>query len=179
MAKKQKKGAGGKLSRSEVVTVRLDPRLRYGLELAARKHRRTASSFIEWSVERALAEVLVYESDQEQFNETVEHVLEKTWDVDEADRLIRLAFKYPDLLTHDEQVVWKLVRECGAFWQGEYVESDGVESWTWKIEETCAKFALIREHFATLRDIAAGERPMTDLPVAPPARATGLAGKRK
>ena len=36
-----RKSGGGKLSRSETVTVRLDPKLRYLAELAARIHRRT------------------------------------------------------------------------------------------------------------------------------------------
>lgn len=50
----KRKGGGGKLSRSEIVTVRLDPKLRFAVELAARKQRRTASSFIEWAVEEAI-----------------------------------------------------------------------------------------------------------------------------
>ena len=41
------KGGGAKLSRSETVTVRLDPKLRYLAELGARSQRRTVSSFIE------------------------------------------------------------------------------------------------------------------------------------
>ena len=49
-----RKGGGGKLSRSETVTVRLDPKLRYLAELAARLHRRTLSSYIEWSIKEAL-----------------------------------------------------------------------------------------------------------------------------
>jgi hypothetical protein len=36
-----KRKGGGKLSRSETVTVRLDPKLRYLAELAALKQRRT------------------------------------------------------------------------------------------------------------------------------------------
>ena len=45
-----RKGGGGKLSRSETVTVRLDPKLRYLAELAARLHRRTLSSYVEWAI---------------------------------------------------------------------------------------------------------------------------------
>ena len=47
-------GAGKK---SEVVTVRLDPKLKYLAELAARKHRRPLSSYIEWAVEQSLSRV--------------------------------------------------------------------------------------------------------------------------
>ena len=41
----KRKGGGGKLARSETVTVRLDPKLRYLAELAARIQRRSVSSF--------------------------------------------------------------------------------------------------------------------------------------
>ena len=47
---KKRKGGGSKLSRSEIIQVRLDPKLRFTAELAARKHRRTLSSFVEWAV---------------------------------------------------------------------------------------------------------------------------------
>ena len=56
-----KKSGGGKLSRSEAVTVRFDAELRYMLELAARKHRRTLSSYIEWAVEESLSETQMTE----------------------------------------------------------------------------------------------------------------------
>jgi len=43
-----------KLGRSEVVTIRLDPRLKFGAKMAAAKCRRTLSSFAEWAIAEAL-----------------------------------------------------------------------------------------------------------------------------
>ena len=54
MRRGRAEGAGKK---SEVVTVRLDPKLKYLAELAARKHRRPLSSYIEWAVEQSLSRV--------------------------------------------------------------------------------------------------------------------------
>jgi hypothetical protein len=31
--------------------------------------------------------------------------------VDEVDRFVWLALRYPDLFTHEEQVIWKRVRD--------------------------------------------------------------------
>ena len=60
MARKAKERAsGGRLSRSETVTVRLDPRLNYLSELAARVERRTKSSFIEAMLEQKVHETLI------------------------------------------------------------------------------------------------------------------------
>src|SRR4051794_21564371 len=52
---------GAKLNRSETVTVRLDPKLNYLCELAARAQRRTKSSFIEWAVADSLRNVILPE----------------------------------------------------------------------------------------------------------------------
>src|SRR5438309_8372513 len=91
--------------RSETVTVRLDPKLRYLAELAARKQRRTVSSFIEWAIEAALDRIeLAYE---EAGVVTLKSASQELWDVEAADRVAKLALSHPDLLTHAEQVAWK------------------------------------------------------------------------
>jgi hypothetical protein len=94
-------GRGGKLSRSEVVTIRLDPKMRYLAELAARKQRRTLSSFIEWTIERSLKEVDLTE------NFTIADKAHALWDVDECDRFVKLALHDESLLNYREQVLWK------------------------------------------------------------------------
>ena len=57
----KKKGAGGNLTRTQVVTVRLDQKLRYLAELAALKQRRTLSSYIEWAIQDSLSRVPLIE----------------------------------------------------------------------------------------------------------------------
>jgi hypothetical protein len=98
-------GGGGKLSRSEVVTVRLDPKLRYLAELAARKQRRTLSSFIEWAIEQSLADVKLTETS------TVADEAPSLWDVDECDRFVKLALRDESLLNYREQLLWKRIQE--------------------------------------------------------------------
>ena len=44
-------------TRSVTVTFRLDPRTRYLAEIAARKQRRSLSSFIEWAIHETLGKV--------------------------------------------------------------------------------------------------------------------------
>lgn len=111
-----RKSGGGKLTRSETVTVRLDPKLRYLAELAARKQRRTLSSFIEWAVEDSLRQVQLHQgsgfgNDESQ---SVADVAGALWDLDASDRLIKLAERYPDLLTYEEQRVWKAIHQIVA-----------------------------------------------------------------
>ena len=151
----KKEGGGSKLARSQVVTIRLDPKLRYAAELAARKQRRTVSSFIEWCIEESLERVWLDE------NNNVTYAISLVWDVDEPDRFAKTAFHFPDLLTHDEQVLWKLVCENGSLWKGDYSRE---RTWTWSIDEKSLMFKKLREHFETFQKVAKRELDMDELP---------------
>jgi hypothetical protein len=156
-------GGGGKLSRSETVTVRLDPKLRYLAELAARKQRRTVSSFVEWAIEESLKNVCLDGGGE--FSRSVAHVSSELWDVDEPDRFAKLALHYPEMLTHDEQVLWKLIRENGALWRGHYDQA--TNKWTWRVHEETLVFERLREHWQTFRSVADGSNPLGRLPTWP------------
>jgi len=104
-----KRIGGGKLTRSETVTVRLDPKLRYLAELAARQQRRTLSSYIEWAIEESLSSIIVKRT--ENWESSLADEAFELWDVDEADRFVKLALRYPELLTHEEQIRWKIIQE--------------------------------------------------------------------
>jgi hypothetical protein len=156
-------GGGSKLNRSETVTIRLDPRLRYLTELAARKQRRTVSSFIEWAIERTLDHIPLRENFRgtDASEVTIGEEAENLWDTDEADRIAKLGLYYPELLAHNEQVLWKLVRECGVLWQGDY---DKQGHWAWSITPEGLQFQRLREYWETIRQIAAGELGRDSLP---------------
>ncbi len=161
MTEESKKARGGsKLARSEITTVRLDPKLRYLAELAARKQRRTLSSFVEWAIEDSLARFSIKEWGEGAI--TLISQAEQLWDVDEADRLARLALNFPELLTHDEQVVWKLVKENGFLWRGRYHKT--TNEWTWTVDESSLIFPRLREAWATFKAVGAGTEPATALP---------------
>lgn len=140
---------GGKLSRSETVTVRLDPKLRYLAELAARLHRRTLSSYIEWSIESSLGNNLLA---GDHSGPSIKDEAEYLWDVDDADRFAKLALRYPHLLTHEEQVRWKLIRENGYLWKGSY--SARTREWTWTVDEASFIFQRLREHWIAFCRVA-------------------------
>jgi hypothetical protein len=161
MARRQRDDGSGK--RSEVVTVRLDPKLKYLAELAARKQRRPLSSYVEWAIEQSLSQVHL----EEDFNNNTVSVadaerMHHLWDLDEADRIVRLAVTYPELLTHEEQMVWKLIRENGLLWKGKYAGDP--PQWTWQVEESSILWDRLREYWPILLAVANGSRPRTDLP---------------
>ena len=151
----KKKGAGGSLTRSQVVTVRLDPKLKFAAELAARKQRRTISSFIEWAVEEAVTRIHVKE------NVNINEVMNQVWDVEDADRFVKLALNFPELLTYEEERLWKVITEYRPFWQGDYGGEYG------GINLESAHFEVIRNNWETLQKIIAGEASPNDLIDAP------------
>lgn len=154
----RRKTGGGKLSRSETVSVRLDPKLRYLAELAAKRQRRALSSYIEWAIENSLASVHLDLNG----NATIADEAEALWDVDEADRFAKLALRHQDLLTHEEQILWKLVRENGLLWHGRYVGFD--QEFTWDVEEQSLIFERLREHWSLFQKVASGELGAKELP---------------
>jgi hypothetical protein len=66
------------------------------------------------------------------------------------------------LLTHEEQIVWKLVRENGSLWKGRFVGNP--PEWTWQIKEDSMIWDRLREYWSVFRDVANGTKPPTDLP---------------
>jgi hypothetical protein len=106
---------GGKLIRTASVTVRLDERLHYLVGLAARKQRRTVSSYIENAVEVSLEKVILHAGNdfQDDSEQTLAGEAKRLWDADASERFVRLAIYWPDLLNHDEQIAWKVMLDSG------------------------------------------------------------------
>jgi predicted transcriptional regulator len=157
---------GGKLNRSETVTVRLDPKLNYLCELAARAQRRTKSSFIEWAIADSLGsvtlpEVVEWESDEvRQVN--LQEKASELWHVDEPDRVAALALIAPALLTHEEQLIWRLARENGYLWRGHF---DKNGEWSWAVDQGHLILDRLREKWEIFKAVAAGEQSNEDLPL--------------
>ena len=163
----KQKDRPGRLRRSETVTVRLDPKLRYLAELAALKHRRTLSSFIEWAIEDSLRRVVLREGSPytNDAGVTVAEQAEVLWDVDDADRFVKLALRYPELLTHEEQKRWKVIRECGWLWRGHYLMPGG--KFVWDVETDGFYMDRLRESWDLLCAVARGEKAASALPTVP------------
>lgn len=156
-AKRARRGDSTGLMRSQIVSVRLDPRLRYLAEIAALKQRRTLSSFIEWAVEQALQNVVLREDGARMT--TVADATDVLWDVDSADRFVRLAIHYPELLNHDQQRLWKLVRETDALW----TRRSGPASRR-AMSPDDLNLPRVRKNWDTLIRVASGELGIDALP---------------
>ena len=159
--KKTERKGGGKLKRTHMVTIRLDPKLRYFTDLAARTQRRTTSGFIEWAIEEAISKIFLQDFDGAATTLADEAVI--LWDIDEADRFAKLALNFPYLLTYDEQVLWKIIKRNGYLWKGEYGEEED-RMWIWNINQDSLIIDKLREHWDTFKDVAHGKIDASELP---------------
>ncbi len=161
---------GAKLSRSETVTVRLDPKLNYLCELAARAQRRTKSSYIEWAVADSLGgvvlpEVATFDSGfDDERHVTLKEKSSELWHVDEPDRVAALALIAPALLTHEEQLIWRLVRENGYLWRGRY---DANDEWSWDAAPGKILHDRLRDYWDIFKGVAVGDLTKDKLPTWP------------
>lgn len=153
-------GGAGKLPRTQTVSVRLDPKLRYLSEIAARRQRRTISSFIEWALETALDNL--YLTDPKGNANTIGQMTAHLWDVEPADRFVKLAVHYPDLLNHHEEMVWKLIQENGLLWKGAYDKT--TQEWSWAVTLSGLIPERLREYWDLFNKVARGEAPKSELP---------------
>jgi hypothetical protein len=147
--KQEKDTKHSSFQRSEVVTIRVDPKIRFGLELLSRKQYRNLSSVVEWAINEAI------KGDQ-----GIED-LDFIWDIEEADRFVKLAILYPNLLAYEEQILWKLLRENGILWKGRY---DANNDWTWVCQLDTAIFEQIRKYYESFKKVAAGQASPDALP---------------
>lgn len=146
----KRKGGGGKLARSVIVTVRMDPQLNYLADLAARKHRRTLSSFIEWAVQQSFSDVELHHGTGYQGDETItlKDMEKSLWDVDDSERFVRLAIHCAELLTHEEQERWKLLTDSQLL-SPAMTRNNGDRVWNWaKLEDVV--FPVLRRAWNSL-----------------------------
>lgn len=97
-------------TKGENINVRLDPRTRFGLELLARKQRRTLSSVVEWAISNLMNStdgLIEMRTDEETGLKYECDILAITWDIEEEQRLFRMKVYTPYLLTFEEEQLLK------------------------------------------------------------------------
>lgn len=163
MAIKNPKGAGSKLGRTETVSIRLDPRLNYLCELAARSQRRTKSSFIEATLaEQIQTQVINKWRNADSFEpDTFGERADILWHVRESQRLVSLGIIAPELLTFEEQHIWSVIEENGYFWLGRWEK----QKWKYNVDLEKIIRERVDEYWEDILAVAAGEKDLNVLPV--------------
>lgn len=111
----------------EQFSVRLPPKLKFGLELLARAQHRSLSQAVEWAVQVGLNS---FEADRD--GTTLGRVLDEAWSKEsEAERLLAIYRRAPMLLSFEDAATCELLarsRDLEAMWaelEAEHASSEG------------------------------------------------------
>lgn len=113
MATKTSKRAG-ETATTVSVGVRIDPKIKFALDIMGRLQKRSLTAVIEWAISQAIAQQDV------KFNgPSVSEFLDDIWSTDESLRFINMCFAAPEVLTYDELRVWDTIKFSPFFWDRE------------------------------------------------------------
>lgn len=119
MATKTSKRAG-ETNTTVSVGIRIDPKIKFSLDLMGRLQKRSLTAVIEWAISSAIANQRV------EIDPTVELpldlVIDRIWSTDESTRFVKLCFEMPQALTYDELRKWETIKISSVFW---YTRPDG------------------------------------------------------
>lgn len=135
--------------KGEPLSIRIDPKVRYGLELLARRQRRSVTGVVEWSIVEAFRNETI--SDDHGNDVSFEIALEKMlWALNEPERLLRLYFGFQSLMTFDEERMAAVLVATKVLW----TRSD-------ERHFDCFEWAAVLSHWETLRPkvVAASQKP--------------------
>jgi len=153
----------GKPKRSETVSIRLDPRLNYLCELAARSQRRTKSSFIEAAIDEKIQSMHINNWRDMDDNLTIGDRSDYLWHVREPERIVSLGLAAPHLMTFEEQQIWAVICETGFFWRGHYGSGE-LQHWEWDCVEKSINRSRVREYWDDILKVAQGDLDRSCLP---------------
>jgi len=141
--------------------LRIDPRIKYGIDLAARIQKRTVTGVVEWAVERALADVHmppdVFREHQvpDAPTDLASHLDDMLWSTNEGVRLVLLASRFPSLLTYDETLIWETVKLSPPFWR--VLPASPEECTPWEN----ARLDVIAEHWDKVLKLVAERKELS------------------
>ena len=110
MATKTSKRAG-ETSTTVSVGIRIDPKIKFALDIMGRLQKRSLTAVIEWAISQAIT---YQQLDSE--GGTLSSAIDKVWSTDESVRLVKLAYHLPEALTYDELRIWETIKATGYFW---------------------------------------------------------------
>lgn len=93
--------------KTEALTLRLDPKMKFQIELLSRLWHQSITGVIESAVHRAGGNIQVKTEHDGELS--LNALVETVWSADEVERLLHLVAWAPQLLSHDESCAWAVI----------------------------------------------------------------------
>jgi len=126
--------------KTETLTLRLDPKTKFAIELLAREQKRTLAGVIEWAVQRAMSNQTVVTGAGKG---SMQQLVDKVWSPDDLEKTIYLGLHAEHLLSYEEYCVWTVVKSNPLL----------IEIYETDKEGRIARFKLNRARIAYARDL--------------------------
>lgn len=128
MARKSTEASKASTKKTEALSIRIEPRMRYGLEILSRLQRRAVTGVVEWSIAQAFQNEIA--RDLQGNDVAFETALNRLWSPNEPERLLALRFYYPSLLTYEEERLVKVLTTTEVLWSA---KEPSYRSFEWDI----------------------------------------------
>lgn len=134
-------------TKGRFVTVALDEKTRFAVELAARNQRRTVSNLIGEAIQSYLPTLNFTEGNRVT---PLMEVVDEVWSPMTSTRFAFMADRLPYLLTFEEQILWQLIQQDASLWRtgprGEMLSRDGTVNNKLDIWALYGKFHELEAH---------------------------------
>lgn len=101
----------GETSTTVSVGIRIDPKIKFALDIMGRLQKRSLTAVIEWSISQAIANQKI---DSKALD--LSTALDAIWSTDDSIRLVNMAQYLPEALTYDELRIWETIKVSEMFW---------------------------------------------------------------
>lgn len=103
--------------RTNVVTLRVSPKMRFGLELLAHERGETLTEVVTWAVSEMFATEQVGLLRFASGESMATRVLDRVWSPHEHERVVRLGMYFPEFMNDRQRYLWSRVRESRKYWK--------------------------------------------------------------
>ncbi|UEB94620.1 hypothetical protein LIS66_19875 [Pseudomonas sp. HN2] len=130
----------GETSTTVSVGIRIDPKIKFALDMMGRLQKRSLTAVIEWAISNAMSQQAIESS---KGPTKITEAIDSIWSTDEATRFINMCFEVPMMLTYDELRIWDTIKLSKIFWTVGYPTEYREHLNEWKLR---LNWPLLKEH---------------------------------
>ena len=130
----------GETSTTVSVGIRIDPKIKFALDMMGRLQKRSLTAVIEWAISNAMSQQAI---DSSQGATKITEAIDAIWSTDEATRFINMCFEVPTMLTYDELRLWDTIKLSKLFWKTGCATEFRAHLDEWKLR---LNWSLLKEH---------------------------------
>lgn len=102
--------------KTETLTLRLDPKVKFTIDVISRVKRQSITGVVEAAVEALVFDLDVpFHDGGNTENCSVANAVTEVWSTDESERFVNFCYHLPNLLTFEEQRIWETIKASPVF----------------------------------------------------------------